>query len=186
MTLESEKPNNDKTGFKTDEVDKRRKLASARFCSALKKHGINLSSGVPCGVQKYVIYHLMNSPEIPYIPAAREEDAIGIAVGAYLAGRKPLVLMQNSGLANCMNAFVSLLIPYKIPILFLVTWRGYPGEDAPQHFVMGWATTKLLNVIRIPAMSLSKENFEAGISSSIQQMKEKQIPAVMLVRRGIL
>lgn len=50
--------------------------------------------------------------------------------------------MQNSGLMNSLNDLSSLLITYKIPILFIVSWRGAPGEDAPQHLINGIATKK--------------------------------------------
>lgn len=112
-------------------------MNAEKFYLELKDQGIDFGAGVPCAVLKGVLKHLMNDPEMTYIQAAREEDAVGIAAGAYLAGKHPIVLMQNSGLANCINAIASLCIPYKIPIVFLVSWRGCPEDEneVPYHYL---------------------------------------------------
>ncbi|NMX21198.1 sulfopyruvate decarboxylase subunit alpha, partial [ANME-1 cluster archaeon GoMg4] len=62
------------------------------FCSMLKKQGFDFFTGVPCSILKGVINYLSEAPDIPYVPATREDEAIGIATGAYLAGKKPAVL----------------------------------------------------------------------------------------------
>ena len=160
----------------------------AQFYLTLKRHEINFASGVPCGIMKKIFFSFLTDPEMSYISAAREEDAVGIAVGAYLAGKKPIVLMQNSGLANSINALASLLITYKIPILFLVAWRGYPEDknEPLYHHVMGKSTIKMMDHVGIPVHIISKENPEVAISNSTDEMKKKQIPVVMLYRRGTL
>lgn len=161
-------------------------VTAAQFCSALKSHGFDFSTGVPCSILKDVIYHLSIDPDITYIPATREDEALGIATGAYLAGRKPIVLMQNSGLGNSINALASLVILYKIPILLLITWRGYEGKDAPEHLVIGKSIIKLLEDIGIPAQVISEEDPNKAISASIRELEEKQIPTAMILRRGVL
>src|SRR5213079_1309196 len=72
------------------------------------------------------------------------------AAGAYLAGRTPVVIMQNSGLGGSLNALGSLHFLYRIPALLLVTWRGYQAEDAPAHLVMGEVLPRLLEVFGVP------------------------------------
>lgn len=159
------------------------------FYQAIKKYGINFATGVPCAALKKLLYFISSDPEVVYIQAAREEDAIGIATGAYFAGRKPIVLMQNSGLANSINALASLCIPYRIPILLLVTWRGCPDDEnePAYHVVMGKATIPIMEEMGIPVEVVSKGNPETAIFKSIQNIKERQIPAVMLLRRkGVL
>ena len=56
--------------------------------------------------------------------ATREEEAFGIAAGLYLGGRLPTVMLQSSGLGNSLNALTSLLMPYQIPVLMVVSMRG--------------------------------------------------------------
>jgi len=152
----------------------------------LKHHGFTFSSGVPCSLLKDVIYHLSVDPDITYVPATREDEALGIATGAYLAGEKPIVLMQNAGLGNSINALASLEILYGIPILLLISWRGFEGKDAPEHLVMGKSTIKLLEEIGIPVQVISRENPERAVSSSVMEMEENQIPAAVILGKGIL
>jgi len=152
----------------------------------LKRHGIDFSTGVPCSILKDIILCLSSDSDIPYIPATREDEALGIATGAYLAGKKPVVLMQNSGLGSAINPLASLDVLYKIPMLLLMSWRGYQGEDAPEHLIMGEVTMKLLGDIEIPVQVVSEDNPEAAISASIRSMEDKQIPAAALVRRGVI
>ncbi|NHI91956.1 MAG: sulfopyruvate decarboxylase subunit alpha [Candidatus Lokiarchaeota archaeon] len=152
-----------------------------------KLHGIDFATGVPCGVQKNIIYNLINDPDIIHISATREAEAIGIAAGAYLAGKKPVVYMQNSGLFNCSNDIASLLIPYKIPIFLSITWRGCPGEDAPQHLITGKATISLLKSINIPYFVIEKSNRNDIInklSLLFEKMEINQVPVVILLKRG--
>ena len=78
--------------------------------------GVNFASGVPCGVLKYIIKNLDGDARILHVPANRESEAIGLAVGAYLAGKTPVIYMQNSGLFAASNDIASLLVPYEIPI----------------------------------------------------------------------
>lgn len=77
------------------------------------------------------------------IVATREDEAIAIAVGAWFAGKTPLVYMQNSGLGNCFDIITSLLKPYKIDIELLVNNRTTPEH----HALMGEKTTQLMKVI---------------------------------------
>jgi len=163
-----------------------RKELENKFAKLLINAGFNFVSGVPCAAQKYIIDYLSNHPKIQHIPANRESEALGIATGAFLAGKKPIVYMQNSGLMNSLNDITSLLISYKIPILLIITWRGAPGEDAPQHLVNGRSMIKILDTIGIPAQILTKENMKLTIQFSKTWLKEKQIPAAILIIRGIL
>ncbi len=156
------------------------------FYSLLKRYGFDFSVGVPCSILKGVISYLKADPEIPYIQATREEEAIGIAAGAYLAGKNTLILMQNSGLASCISALASLNLIYLIPVLLIVSWRGYRGKDAPEHLIMGRITPRILKETGIPTEVLSDGNAEEVISKSLTIIKGQAIPACILIRRGVL
>lgn len=156
------------------------------FCAILKEKGFDFSTGVPCSILKDVINYLSEDPDVPYIPATREDEAIGIATGAYLVGKKPVVLMQNSGLGNSIGTLASLSLLYEIPMLLLVSWRGYQGKDAPEHHIMGKSTVKLLEDIGVPTQILPKEKAEETISGAVKVMEEKNMPTAIIVRRGII
>ena len=152
----------------------------------LKKNGFDFFTGVPCSILKDVINYLANDPQVPYIAATREDEAIGIATGAYLAGRKPVVLMQNSGLGDSISALTSLDILYEIPILLLISWRGYQGKDAPEHLIMGKVTTKLLEDIGVPSLILPGNGVEETISKAVNVLEGKKIPTAVIVQRGVI
>lgn len=162
-------------------------MQTEKFYLTLKKYGVNFATGVPCAAQKKILPLFFHDPKMIYIKAAREEDAIGIATGAYLAEKKPIVLMQNSGLANCINALASLCISYKIPLLLLVTWRGYPKDkdEPPYHHVMGKSTIKLMNDLGIPVKIIPKKNPHTIIHPAIKVMQKQKRPVVMLLERHI-
>jgi sulfopyruvate decarboxylase subunit alpha len=82
--------------------------------------------------------------------ATREEEAFGIAAGMYLGGARPTVMLQSSGLGNSLNALTSLLIPYKIPALVIVSMRGDVGEWNDAQVPMGRAVRSICDAIGIP------------------------------------
>jgi sulfopyruvate decarboxylase alpha subunit len=163
-----------------------RSLRERHFFEVLKQSGINFATGVPCGVQKYLIRFLSSDPTILHVPATRESEAIGIAAGAYLAGRCPIVYMQNSGLLDSINTITSLSLAYQIPLLFSVTLRGAPGEDAPQHLINGGITEEVLRSIGLPYQTLGKENIEQVVKSAFFHIKERGVSSVILLIRGAL
>ena len=122
------------------------------FIQEATDYGFTSYSGVPCSFLKEFINHIIDSPEIYYIPAANEGDAIAIAAGVYLGGQYPVVMLQNSGLGNAVNPITSLLQTFEIPVLIVVTLRGDPSAspDEPQHRLMGKITTDLLDLMEVP------------------------------------
>jgi phosphonopyruvate decarboxylase len=150
----------------------------------LKEEGYDFATGIPCGVQKHIIHNLKNDSNISHILSNSESESIGIATGAYLAGKKPVLYMQNSGLFASSNDIASLLIPYKIPALFIVTWRGALNEDAPQHKVTGLATIKLINSLGLNWILLNKRNIKGTIEKAERILNEESIPFIILIQRG--
>ncbi len=160
----------------------KRKSIKEKFAKLLVKEGFDFVSGVPCATQKEIIAYFSREKSIKHVPATRESEAIGISTGAYLAGKKPLVYMQNSGLMNSINDITSLLIPYKIPLLFLVTWRGHVGEDAPQHMINGKSILKTLDAIEVPYLVLD-QNLSTLVDSAKKWLYSEKTPLVILIVR---
>jgi sulfopyruvate decarboxylase subunit alpha len=82
--------------------------------------------------------------------ATREEEAFGIAAGLYLGGARPTVMLQSSGLGNSLNALTSLLLPYKIPALVIISMRGDAGEWNDAQVPMGRAVRAICDAIGVP------------------------------------
>ena len=109
-----------------------------------------------------------------------------MATGARLAGKNPIVLMQNSGVGNVINPLASLNILYRIPVLLLVSWRGYLGDDAPEHLIMGRTATNLLETIGVEIFIVSGEDPAASISAAVKRMEETSTPVAAILKRGIV
>lgn len=155
------------------------------FWKTLKEKGYNYFSGVPCNILSNILDYASNDKDIAYVPAVRENVALGIASGAYLAGRKSGIFIQNSGLGNVINALTSFNLIYKIPVLMFITWRGYKGNDAPQHIIMGKKTIDLLKQLDIPTIVLT-EKFNEEINSAIKLMEDKLVPVAVILKREIV
>ena len=144
-------------------------LHTQSFGESLKKRGFDFYSGVPCSFLKNLINYSIN--DCHYVMAANEGDAVAICAGAYLGGRKSVVLMQNSGLTNATSPLTSLNYTFRIPVLGFVSLRGEPGvADEPQHELMGTITEKFLEVMQIPWQYLSDDADEA--EKQLQQADE--------------
>lgn len=126
------------------------------FGGELKRFGFNFFTGVPCSFLKPLINYAINSDE--YIAAVNEGDAVTIAGGAYLGGRKSIVLMQNSGLTNAISPLTSFNYTFRLPVLGFVSLRGESGlKDEPQHELMGQITTNMLDLIKVKWEYLSQD-----------------------------
>lgn len=165
-------------------LDGRRSSKADALHRSLVRLGIDFATGVPCGVLKHIIENVSRDPVITHVPANRESEAVGIAAGAMLAGRMPLVYTQNSGFFAASNDIASLLIPYKLPILFAVTHRGCADEDAVQHLVTGATTETLLRSFGLPFETYGGENSEERLVDLWNAMAAAQRPAVLLFRKG--
>lgn len=157
------------------------------FLSSVRSRGYDLWTGVPCSILTPVIDSLISRQDMTYVSASSEGEAIGIAMGAYLAGRKPVLFCQNSGLGNMVNPLTSLCHPFRVPMLMIVTHRGEPGVyDEPQHLYMGSITEPLLEVLGIPFshFPVKREDVGGVLEQAERSMRENGIPFALIVRRG--
>jgi sulfopyruvate decarboxylase subunit alpha len=108
-----------------------------------------------------------------------------MAAGAYLAGKKAAVLMQNSGLGVCYNALASLNEIYEIPALIVVSWRGEGGKDAPEHIRMGKVMTKILDELEIPYGIADATKLKDLIDDLDVMITERRRPAALVAPKGV-
>lgn len=140
-------------------------------------------SGVPCSILEAALKEGLRDPQVRYVPAVKENVALGVASGAYLAGKKSGILIQNSGLGNIINGLTSFNLIYKVPVLMFITWRGYQGKDAPEHSIMGEKTISLLKELGIPYRVLS-DSFRKDIDWALGTIKKRSIPVVLILKKG--
>jgi phosphonopyruvate decarboxylase len=161
---------------------------SRLFLDLLEQHGYDFFTGVPCSLFEGVTRILDVDPHYGYVSAVREDAAIGLAAGAYLGGRQPVVLMQNSGLGVCANAIVSLNQIYGIPALLLVSWRGQggAGSDAPEHLIMGDITQPFLQLLQIPFVVFDPATIDRDVAALTATLRDSRKPVALIVPKGML
>jgi phosphonopyruvate decarboxylase len=157
------------------------------FIGAAKSFGFNTWAGVPCSFLTPFINRVIDDPDMVYISAANEGDAVATATGAALAGCPAVAMMQNSGLGNAVSPLSSLNWVFRIPILLIITLRGEPGlPDEPQHELMGQITTKLLDQLQIPWTWFPRDpaDVEGALTVASWNMERTARPYAFVMRKG--
>ncbi len=147
--------------------------------------GIDLVLSVPCVLLKDILDLINERKEILHIPVTREEEGVGIAAGAYLGGKKPAILMQNSGLGNSINAIKSLLELYNIAIIFIMSHRGGKDEKILAQIPMGKITDKLLDVIGIKTWSIKSSKETIKLKEAIIYSQKHQCSVGILLQKSL-
>jgi sulfopyruvate decarboxylase subunit alpha len=131
----------------------------------------------PCGV----LAPLLDAFGPNLITVSREETAVGVAAGAALAGRRPVVLMQNSGFGASVNALASLIKPYAIPILLVVSLRGVTPDATTENLAMGTMTVPILDLLGIAHRTLDPDRYGDQVAWASAELSTRRRPAALLV-----
>lgn len=163
-------------------------IQSSILLDTLSAYGITQFTGVPDSFFKRLIEILEESPSHTYIPATREDVAVGIAAGAHMAGSRCAVLMENSGLGTSLDALTSLLSVYEIPVVLIIAWAGYKEADEPHHNVMGRSMVRILRAIGVRYAVLPKNpaHIQRRLDSLGLSKKLAGMPVAVLVPPGTL
>ncbi|MEV6695228.1 thiamine pyrophosphate-binding protein [Micromonospora sp. NPDC051196] len=146
----------------------------------LDAHGFGPRFGTPCGVLAPLYEELERCGGVTTVP--REDNAVGIAAGTALAGRAPVVLMQNSGFGQSVNAIASLVVPYGIPILFIVSMRGVSPDDTTENEGMAVLTEPICRLLGLHTAHLGVATSSAEIIARLaERVIGRREPAVLLV-----
>ena len=158
--------------------------------------GADFYTGVPDSQLKALCDYLMSVYGIDpkhHIIAANEGNCTALAAGYHLAtGKTPVVYMQNSGEGNIINPAISLLndMVYRIPVVFIIGWRGEPGiHDEPQHIYQGEVTLKLLEDIGIQTFVIDKDTTDEEIVVAMEDFKNVLAAGkdvAFVIRKGAL
>ena len=156
-----------------------------KLYETIKESGIDLILSLPCIMLKGLLELIEEKNEIQHISITREEEGVGIAAGAYLGGKTPAILIQNSGLGNSVNAIKSLLQLFKIPVIFIMSHRGAEGEKIKAQIPMGQLIPDLLDLLKIRKFIIdSKENIK-NIKSAVELSKSLDISTGILLKKTL-
>lgn len=161
-------------------------MKSAELIEKMMTHGMGPFIGVPCSVLKNIFSYIKLKYPDMYLTANNEGEALSIATGMSLAQKRPVVLMQNSGIGNMMNPFVSLNQVYKLPIIFIISWRGHSEiKDSVEHEIMGKITIETLKLLDMSIIDLTNEMIDVNvILEKIEKSNESNKSCCILVNKN--
>ena len=149
----------------------------------LIKNNIQNFIGVPDSTLKYFIEQGLKKNKI--LITTREEEAIGIATGMTLSQNPSLVFMQNAGFANSISTITSLVQLYEIPLIFLIGWRGYLKNDAPEHTKIGKIQPKLIEILALDSKIITEKNWKVSCKWALKKI-QNQKPCALIVKRDFV
>ena len=149
----------------------------------LLKNDIKNFIGVPDSTMKHFIDEGFKKNKI--LITTREEEAIGIAAGMSMSRSNSLVFMQNAGFANSLSTITSLVQLYKIPMIFLIGWRGFQENDAPEHTKIGKIQPKLLQALSLQSRILNEEDWKKSCDWALKLIKEGKSCALIIPREFV-
>ena len=146
----------------------------------LIKNKIQNFVGVPDSTLKYFIEQGLKKNKI--LITTREEEAIGIASGMALSQSPSLVFMQNAGFANSISTITSLIQLYEIPLIFLIGWRGYLKNDAPEHEKIGKIQPKLIKILALDSKIITEKNWRISCNWALKNIRNQKSCALIVKR----
>ena len=146
---------------------------------SLKRCGYDFGVRFPCSRLKGLYDLLEADKDITVVTVTREEEGFGVCAGAYLAGKRPFMLIQSSGLGNSFNAIASLLKTYRIPTLIMASYRGYYNEKIPAQIPLGNALPDMLDAMQIPFL-IVEDNLKP-VEPFTEKMYKKGEPHIVLL-----
>ena len=149
----------------------------------LIKNRIQNFIGVPDSTLKYFIEQGLKKNKI--LITTREEEAIGIAVGMTLSQSSSVVFMQNAGFANSISTITSLVQLYEIPLIFLIGWRGYLKNDAPEHEKIGKIQPKLIKILALDSKIITEKNWRISCNWALKNIRNQK-PCALIIKRDFV
>ncbi|MBI5846739.1 MAG: sulfopyruvate decarboxylase subunit beta [Nitrospirae bacterium] len=142
-----------------------------QLISILKSGGVDFTASLPC--EKIKVLLEMVSAQFFHVPLTREEEGVGIAAGAALAGKRPALFIQSSGIGNMINALLSLTGFYELPLAIFVSQRGIYQEKIAAQFPMGRGLPKILRGAGIAHTLVSSAEDFAVIPRKLRTVYQK-------------
>lgn len=173
-------------------------ISADKFLNPAKELGFNFFTGTPCSYLKPFINYVIDADGFDFVDSVNEGDAVAIAAGATLGGKRAVVMFQNSGLGNAVNPLTSLTYTFNIPVMVITTLRGEAGgpADEPQHELMGQITTAMLDTMKlkwsffpqteadvIPALKLADEYMKATNQPFVFVMRKDDVESYKLQKK---
>ena len=148
---------------------------------ALVENGIDFVTTVPCKQLAGVIEKIDQADSMYHIPANREDEGMGLCAGAYLGGKRPAIIMQNTAIGVTINSLATLIQFYRMPLPMLISYRGEVGEPVACQVEMAVHTKALLNQLNIPTYHFHKPEDAAELSAILSYCYMSKKPVAVLM-----
>jgi len=154
---------------------------------ALKAAGVRLCSALPETWLVHLIRLAEDDPDMILVRVAKEEEGVGVSIGAHLAGIRTALLMQNHGFLQAINGIVSGAMLYRIPLLMLISDRGHLGERDPWQTEGGRYTRRVLDALNIQWDALSApDEVEPKVAKASTLAHSSLSPVALLLTRDLM
>jgi sulfopyruvate decarboxylase alpha subunit len=155
-----------------------------RLYELLRKHEVDIFSYVPDAGHRVLIDRSLEDPEVTSVPLTTEEEGVGICAGAHLGGKRAVLLMQSSGVGNCVN-FFSLAKGGRFPLFTIISMRGDYGEGNPWQMPMGQAVEPVMEAMGFICMRTDSDDDVVPTTEAALTMcfKSGEAVAVLLTQR---
>lgn len=161
------------------------KSAAEAIVTGLKRAGIDFVASLPDEKMLELIRAVENDAQLKHVPLCREEEGIGICAGAYLAGRKTAIIMQNAGFLNSCNALTTTSLQFQIPILMLIYYAGDIGDRG--FTTLGSVTEPVLQAMGFRTYVLrKKERIDATLRGAQVLADDSKRPVAVLLTKEVL
>lgn len=159
--------------------------AGQAIVAGLKKAGIDFVATLPDEKMLEVIRAVERDQQLKHIPLCREEEGIGICAGAYLAGKKTAIIMQNAGFLNSCNALTTTSLQLQIPILMLIYYAGDIGDRG--FTTLGSVTEPVLQAMGFRSYVLRKsEEIDETLAGAQILADDSKRPVAVLLTKSVL
>jgi sulfopyruvate decarboxylase subunit alpha len=123
---------------------------SQKIVDGLIEHNVNFVTTVPCKQLAGVIEIIEKTPQIMHVPSNKEDEGMGLCAGAWMGGKRPCIIMQNTALGVTVNTLATLIQFYQMPLPMIISYRGELGERVACQVEMAVHTKALLAQLNIP------------------------------------
>jgi len=144
-----------------------------------EQNNIDLVATLPCDRLKNLLP--LVGKRFFEVQLSREEDGVGICAGAFLAGAKPLMLIQSTGIGNLLNALSSLNFTYELPLPIVASWRGVYQESIPAQVYWGSHLKAVLNALDVATYEAHTVEDLPVVGQAIGESFKTSVPVVVLV-----
>jgi sulfopyruvate decarboxylase TPP-binding subunit len=159
---------------------------AGRVADILHECGANLVASLPDNWIAPMIRHFEADDRFNHVAVNREESAVGLCSGAFFAGQTGVALMGASGFLTCIYAITKINYTYQIPMLFLITLRGAPGDTARYHVSNGLYLKSVMDAINIPSVVIEKTEDLPEIAKAYRHATLIGRPYVVALGRDLL